>query len=110
MIEAATERDLPEVRALLERLQLPLAGVDEQLPTMLVAAAGRASRTAWLYGAADALRQSLGATGQVTFSRVQHRYLTLSRDAIGESAFQEAYDAGRTTPIPGIMDMDPPAL
>jgi len=36
-IEPATERDLPEIRALLERLHLPLAGVDEHLPTMLVA-------------------------------------------------------------------------
>ena len=37
MIESATEHDLPEIRALLERLHLPLAGVDEHLPTMLVA-------------------------------------------------------------------------
>ena len=40
MIEAATERDLPEIRALLERLHLPLAGVDEHVPTMLVARDG----------------------------------------------------------------------
>ena len=71
---------------------------------MVDTAAGRARRAAWLYGAADALLQSLGATGQVTFSRVQDRYLTLSRDAIGESAFREAYDAGRTTPVSRIMD------
>ena len=37
MIDAARERDLPEVRALLDRLHLPLAGVEEHLPTMLVA-------------------------------------------------------------------------
>ena len=37
MIEPATERDLPEIRALLERVHLPLAGVDEHLPAMLVA-------------------------------------------------------------------------
>jgi len=74
---------------------------------MVDTAAGRARRAAWLYGAADALLQSLGATGQVTFSRVQDRYLTLSRDAIGEPAFREAYDAGRTTPISRIMDPDP---
>ena len=55
---------------------------------MVDTAAGRARRAAWLYGAADALLQSLGATGQVTFSRVQDRYLTLSRDAIGEPAFR----------------------
>ena len=37
MIEPASERDLPAIRALLGRLQLPLAGVDEHLRTMLVA-------------------------------------------------------------------------
>ena len=41
MIESASERDLPEIRALLERLRLPLAGVDEHLPTMLVAREGQ---------------------------------------------------------------------
>ena len=40
MIESATGRDLPEIRALLERLHLPLAGVDEHVPTMLVARNG----------------------------------------------------------------------
>jgi amino-acid N-acetyltransferase len=40
MIESATERDLPEIRALLERLHLPLAGVDEHVATMLVARHG----------------------------------------------------------------------
>ena len=40
MIESATARDLPGIRALLERLQLPLAGVDQHLPTMLVAREG----------------------------------------------------------------------
>jgi amino-acid N-acetyltransferase len=41
MIESATKRDLPEIRGLLERLHLPLAGVDEHLPTMLVARNGK---------------------------------------------------------------------
>jgi amino-acid N-acetyltransferase len=40
MIESATKGDLPEIRALLERLQLPVAGVDDHLPTMLVAREG----------------------------------------------------------------------
>jgi arsenate reductase (thioredoxin) len=40
VIEAATTRDLPAILALLERLHLPLAGVDEHLPTMLVAREG----------------------------------------------------------------------
>jgi len=37
LIEFATERDLPQIRALLERLHLPLAGVDDHLSTLLVA-------------------------------------------------------------------------
>lgn len=40
MIECATDRDLPEIRALLERVHLPIAGVDEHLRTMLVAKEG----------------------------------------------------------------------
>jgi amino-acid N-acetyltransferase len=40
MIESAQERDLPQIRSLLERLHLPLAGVDEHLATMLVAKHG----------------------------------------------------------------------
>lgn len=40
MIEAAREHDLPEIRALLDRLHLPLAGVDEHVSTMLVARNG----------------------------------------------------------------------
>ena len=40
MIAHATVGDLPAIRALLERVQLPLAGVDEQLPTLLVAREG----------------------------------------------------------------------
>ena len=37
MIQSAAPHDLPQIHALLERLHLPLAGVDEHLPTMLVA-------------------------------------------------------------------------
>jgi amino-acid N-acetyltransferase len=37
MIASATPNDLPQIHALLERVRLPLAGVDEHLPTMLVA-------------------------------------------------------------------------
>jgi len=40
MIESATERDLPAIRALLERVRLPLAGVDEHLAAMLIAKDG----------------------------------------------------------------------
>jgi amino-acid N-acetyltransferase len=37
MIEFAKDRDLPEVRSLLQRLSLPLDGIDEHVKTMLVA-------------------------------------------------------------------------
>jgi amino-acid N-acetyltransferase len=40
MIEAASDRDLREVRRLLERLRLPLEGVDDHVQTMLVARDG----------------------------------------------------------------------
>jgi amino-acid N-acetyltransferase len=40
MIESATDRDLPAIRSLLERLHLPLAGVDDRVQTMLVAREG----------------------------------------------------------------------
>jgi amino-acid N-acetyltransferase len=41
MIESATDRDLPEIHSLLERLDLPLAGVDDHVQTMLVAREGQ---------------------------------------------------------------------
>jgi amino-acid N-acetyltransferase len=37
MIESATDGDLPEIHSLLERVDLPLAGVDDHVRTMLVA-------------------------------------------------------------------------
>jgi amino-acid N-acetyltransferase len=40
MIEPANEQDLPEVRSLLQRVSLPLEGVDEHVNTMLVVRAG----------------------------------------------------------------------
>jgi amino-acid N-acetyltransferase len=40
VIGSATKRDLKEIRALLERLHLPLEGVDEHVSTMLVAKEG----------------------------------------------------------------------
>ncbi len=40
MIEAATDRDLPQVRSLLAQAHLPLDGVDDHVSTMLVARDG----------------------------------------------------------------------
>ena len=41
MIEPATGGDLPHIRSLLERLHLPLDGVDDHVRTMLVAREGK---------------------------------------------------------------------
>ena len=40
MIAPAQDSDLPEIRSLLERLDLPVAGVDDHVQTMLVARDG----------------------------------------------------------------------
>ena len=55
MIEAATDRDLPQVHSLLERLHLPLDGLDDHVETMLVVRDGsRVVGTAALGVYADA--------------------------------------------------------
>jgi amino-acid N-acetyltransferase len=41
MIESVAERDLPEIRALFERLQLPIVGVDANIVFLLTTAAER---------------------------------------------------------------------
>lgn len=71
---------------------------------MIDTTAGRARQATWLYGAADALLRSVGATGQVTFSRVQDRDLAVSRDALGTSAFSDAFEAGQRTSLQRIME------
>jgi non-specific serine/threonine protein kinase len=80
------------------------AGWCLQTLAMIDTTAGRARQAAWLYGAADALLRSVGATGQVTFSRVQDRYLAASREALGTSAFSDAFEAGQRTSLQHIME------
>lgn len=67
--------------------------------------AGRARQAAWRYGA-EALLRSVGATGQVTFARVQDRYLSASREALGASVFGDAFEAGQRTSLQHIMETD----
>ena len=89
------------------------AGWCLQTLAMIDTTAGRARQAAWLYGAADALLRSVGATGQVTFSRVQDSYLTVSREALGLAAFSDAFGAGQRTSLQRIMEngpLDLPAL
>jgi predicted ATPase/DNA-binding winged helix-turn-helix (wHTH) protein len=84
------------------------AGWCLQTLAMIDTTAGRARQAAWLYGAADALLRSVGATGQVTFARVQDHYLTVSRNALGAAAFSDAFDAGQRTSLQRIMEDDCP--
>ena len=72
---------------------------------MVEAAQGFAIRAAGLYGAAEALLQSIGATGQVTMTRVQDRYLSLAMEALGESAFRAAAEDGRAMSLKRILDV-----
>jgi len=82
IVEAARARDLPDVRALLERHDLPLAGVEDRVQTMLVARdesqiVGTAALE--LYGdgallrsvAVDSRRQGQGLGHQLTEAALQ---------------------------------------
>ena len=91
MIESATERDLPEIRALLELLHLPLAGVDDHLPTMLVARNdGQIVGTAALELYADgALLRSVAVDPHLRGRQLGHQ--------LTDAALQLASSRGATT-------------
>ena len=74
MIESATEQDLPEVRSLLQRVSLPVEGVDEHVDTMLVARAeGHVVGTAALELYADgALLRSVAVDPRHQGERLGH--------------------------------------
>ena len=74
MIEPARERDLTEIHGLLERLQLPVEGVDDHVGTMLVARDGaRLVGTAALELYADgALLRSVAVDPAYQGRRVGH--------------------------------------
>jgi predicted ATPase/DNA-binding winged helix-turn-helix (wHTH) protein len=101
----AAERAAEEALALCRRLR-DRRGTGWCLQTlgMLETVRGRAARAASLYGAADALLHSIGATGQVTFSRVQDHYVGALREKLGETAFRDAFERGVNTPIDRIME------
>jgi len=91
VIESATERDLPEIRALLERLHLPLAGADEHVPTMLVARNGeQIVGTAALEMYADgALLRSVAVEPHLQGRQLGHQ--------LTDAALQLASNRGATT-------------
>ena len=81
-----------------------------QTIAMLEAADGRAQRAAWLYGAGEAMLESIGAAGQVIVTEVQDRYLAPARQALGEAAFLVAANEGRAASVAQLMLMDPGAF
>ena len=58
------------------------------------AADGRPDRAATLFGAAITLRLTLGANHSALVQEAQERGMATARDALGEQAFQRAFDAG----------------
>jgi predicted ATPase len=74
---------------------------------MIEAAAGRARRAAWLYGAGEAVLDSIGAAGQMHVTQVQERYVAPTRETLGETAFRDLANDGRATPIARLMEIDP---
>lgn len=57
-----------------------------------------------MYGAAEALLEKVGGTGQGTVTRVQDRYLGLAMEAMGEPAFRKALAAGRALSLKHALD------
>ena len=76
-----------------------------QTVAMLEAAAGRRREAAMIYGAAEALLERGGATGQTTVTRVQDRSLSRARQAIGQIAFGDAAATRRALPEQDVLDM-----
>jgi amino-acid N-acetyltransferase len=91
MIESATNRDLPAIRALLEQLHLPLDGVDAHVETMLVAReGGRIVGTAALEIYADgALLRSVAVDPQRQGRQLGHQ--------LTDAALRLAGDRGAAT-------------
>lgn len=62
---------------------------------MVEAAEGQPTRAAQLFGAAEGLLDTVGATGQLTVTRVQDRHMTRAIDALGEASFRASAATGR---------------
>ena len=118
LIEPATSHDLPDVRALLESQHLPLDGVDELVPTMIVARDnGKVVGVAALELYADgALLRSVVVDPVVQGQRVGHRLteaaLQMARDGGARAVFLLTTTAERFFPkfgFEGIARADVPA-
>ena len=63
------------------------------------AEAGRPDRAATLFGAAAALRHTLGANHSALVQSAQDAGMANAREALGEQAFQRAFNAGGALPL-----------
>jgi amino-acid N-acetyltransferase len=104
VIEAATDRDLPAVHALLERQHLPLAGVDEHVQAMIVARDGArvvGAAAVELY-AGGALLRSVAVDPAVQGRRLGHQLteaaLELARSRGADTVFLLTTTAERFFP------------
>lgn len=109
MIESATDRDLPEICALLERVHLPLAGVNEHLATMLVAREGeQIVGTAALTDAALPLAATRGANTVFLLTTTAERFFPkcgfeqIGRDQVPASV-RRSVEFQRACPVSTIV-------
>jgi non-specific serine/threonine protein kinase len=65
----------------------------------LSSALGQHQRAVWLGGAAAALREAAGAPLHPAWHGVAERWLSISRQALGEAAHTSAWAAGRRLPL-----------
>ena len=93
MIESAEEQDLPEVRSLLQRVSLPLEGVDEHVATMLVARAkGHVVGTVALELYADgALLRSVAVDPRHQGERLGHELMEAALSLAAESGARTVF-------------------
>jgi amino-acid N-acetyltransferase len=104
MIDAATARDLPQVRSLLEQHHLPLDGIDDRLGTMLVVRDGaRVVGTAALeFYAGGALLRSVAVDAAQQGRQLGHRLteaaLRLAQEHGAEAVFLLTTTAERFFP------------
>jgi hypothetical protein len=70
---------------------------------LVAAATGQHRRAARLFGAADALRTRLGAPLQPNDREFNTRYSDRSRNALGESAFTDAWNAGANLALDDVL-------
>jgi tetratricopeptide (TPR) repeat protein len=90
--EATLRRGIPPARAVGDRHGLADA---LEVAASIAAARGDGERAAQLYGAAEALREAIGATRQPDLSDWHERVRAGAERLLGPDAFAVAFEAGR---------------